>query len=346
MVCSQPLPLLLPLKCLQHNVKRVRYSAEAVAAKKEREKARLKEFQTLTGEVLPRVRSDRAGPSPQGLYTLSPRSEAEQRVLQGGLRPYHPSPPGQPRVLHNLELSSQHPRPWHLPLEVCPDVPYVFAPRRNTCLCLRSTPAQINDVLSDDLSLTTTFLKQHPKVYWIWNHRQWCLAQVPDGPTSSDPHAWRQSYWNKELFVVEKMLDADPRNCWCPRLSTYARPDLYSAVLAWNYRRHVLAEMPVKRSETSELAYTQRKIESNISNFSAWHQRSKVLTSLWDAGKLDKVKAIKEGACLICVVSNSLLIRQFRVEFDLVRNAMYTDPNDQSVWIYHRWLVGPGKSCD
>ena len=72
MVCPQPLSVFLRLKCLQHNVKRVRYSAEAIAAKKEREKARLKELQTLTGEVLPRVRSDRAGPSAQGLYTLHP----------------------------------------------------------------------------------------------------------------------------------------------------------------------------------------------------------------------------------------------------------------------------------
>ena len=31
------------------------------------------------------------------------------------------------------------------------------------------------------------------------------------------------------------------------------------------------------------------------------------------------------------------------LEFDLVKNAMYTDPEDQSVWIYHRWLVGDGK---
>ena len=30
-------------------------------------------------------------------------------------------------------------------------------------------------------------------------------------------------------------------------------------------------------------------------------------------------------------------------EFELVRNAMYTDPEDQSVWVYHRWLVGSGR---
>lgn len=33
-------------------------------------------------------------------------------------------------------------------------------------------------------------------------------------------------------------------------------------------------------------------------------------------------------------------------EFDLVQNAMYTDPRDQSVWIYHRWLIGSGMRID
>ena len=31
------------------------------------------------------------------------------------------------------------------------------------------------------------------------------------------------------------------------------------------------------------------------------------------------------------------------VEFELVKQALYIDPNDQSGWLYHRWLVGRGN---
>ena len=174
--------------------------------------------------------------------------------------------------------------------------------------------------------MTMSALKKHPKVYWIWNHRRWCLENVPDGPGGDgeeDANGWKQANWTRELQVVERMLDADARNCeW--KIVSIDFINWRKKVLAWSYRRYVLGSMPVPRSLSSELNYTTKKIESNFSNFSAWHQRSKVYVSLWSNGGMDEKKSKEE-------------------EFELVRNALYTDPSDSSAWVYHRWLIGSGE---
>jgi len=110
--------------------------------------------------------------------------------------------------------------------------------------------------------------------------------------------------------------------------------------MAWDYRRYVLASMPIRRPEKAELAYTMKKIEANFSNFSAWHQRTKVLSSLWTSGEVDKKSSLQKG-------DNRLpfyhLHQHFSPsEFELVQNAMFTLPEDQSAWLYHRWLIGSG----
>ena len=61
-------------------------------------------------------------------------------------------------------------------------------------------------LLDDDLSLTEHALRAHPKVYWIWNHRMWCLRRYP--ALSADA----QWAWRRELRLVERMLELDARN--------------------------------------------------------------------------------------------------------------------------------------
>lgn len=80
-----------------------------------------------------------------------------------------------------------------------------------------SSPEEINTILSTDLNMTTVALKAHPKVYWLWNHRAWCLQNVPDGPGTEaiERWGWKKKNWDREMIMVEKMLDVDARNCAC-----------------------------------------------------------------------------------------------------------------------------------
>ncbi|CAD6564540.1 MAG: Rab geranylgeranyltransferase, partial [Tremellales sp. Tagirdzhanova-0007] len=170
---------------------------------------------------------------------------------------------------------------------------------------------EIVQSLSTELKLTTAYLRVHPKVYWIWNHRKWCLESVPLGPDGTE--GWRNEFWKIELTLVEKMHDADSRNFH-----------------AWGYRRYVLANLPQsftpKRTAMDELKYTQKKIEANFSNFSAWHCRTKILEGIWEGMEADDVEWAKNK------------------EFELVTQALWTDPGDQSGWLYHRWLMGSDPS--
>lgn len=82
-------------------------------------------------------------------------------------------------------------------------------------------------LLEEDLELTTHALRAHPKVYWIWNHRKWCLIQMPDDGAfklgAAEAEAKEQAEeeriklaegkWKREMRLVDKMLELDPRNC-------------------------------------------------------------------------------------------------------------------------------------
>jgi geranylgeranyl transferase type-2 subunit alpha len=70
---------------------------------------------------------------------------------------------------------------------------------------------------------------------------------------------------------------------------------LFVPVMAWDYRRYIFASMSIRRPDKAELAYTTKKIEANFSNFSAWHQRTKVLSSLWASGEVDRASSLQKG---------------------------------------------------
>jgi len=114
--------------------------------------------------------------------------------------------------------------------------------------------------------------------------------------------------WQNELQLTAMLLSArvDERNFHC-----------------WNYRRYVLQLANVSPKE--ELNFTMEKIIEQTSNYSAWHNRSALL---WECNKIDN-EPVEE------VLSR---------EFEVVQDLFYTDPKDQSAWIYHRWLLHTPES--
>ncbi|CAL9727878.1 geranylgeranyl transferase type-2 subunit alpha [Monosporozyma unispora] len=150
----------------------------------------------------------------------------------------------------------------------------------------------------NELKFTMIQLKKFPKVYWIWNHRVWTLDNFP---------SQQLTIWQGELTVVDALLELDSRNFH-----------------GWHYRRMVISkieELSHSSLNKKEFDYVTSKINKNISNYSAWHQRVQLITDMLSKDQItDKVDFIKK-------------------EIDYITNAIFTDAEDQSVWFYIVWMV-------
>ncbi|KAM0549098.1 hypothetical protein ACHAPJ_009553 [Fusarium lateritium] len=163
------------------------------------------------------------------------------------------------------------------------------------------------EVIRAELGFTVPLLMEFPKCYWIWNYRLWTLDRAIERLDVS----LARRIWEEELGLVSKMLTRDRRNFH-----------------AWGYRRHVVAQLesPVLNGQSlvePEFQYTTKKIHDDLSNFSAWHNRSQLITRLLDERKADD-KSRKEF---------------LDKELELVRDALNVGPEDQSLWYYHQFLV-------
>ena len=162
-----------------------------------------------------------------------------------------------------------------------------------------------------ELDLTEKSLRRNPKCYSAWHHRRWILLKRP----------FLKHLLREEIALVDRLLDADARNFH-----------------AWAHRRAVAAEAGILPKEAEAAA--MRRVEDNFSNYSAWHERSATLL-LEEAQKKktrEKNDDDDEKASSLLpppLLSASLLER----EYDLVRQAVFTDPEDQAPWLYHRWLL-------
>ncbi|MBA0872017.1 hypothetical protein Goshw_004755, partial [Gossypium schwendimanii] len=204
--------------------------------------------------------------------------------------------------------------------------------------------AKAQNYTKEAVELSAKLLEINPESYTAWNYRKLAVEHylnLPDcNPDSiksvlddelrvvenalrqnfKSYGAWHHRKWvlskgnssiDNELRLLDKFQKADSRNFH-----------------AWNYRRFIAESM--KRSKQDELKYTEDMIYTNFSNYSAWHNRSVLLSALFEKkaeGFLSKEKVLPE-------------------EYEFIHQAIFTDPDDQSGWFYHLWLLDQTVTTD
>ncbi|KAI5855540.1 protein prenylyltransferase [Durotheca rogersii] len=161
--------------------------------------------------------------------------------------------------------------------------------------------------LQSELAFTVPLLLEFPKCYWIWKYRRWLLEQA----IVRLPLAAARKIWDAELALASKMLTRDRRNFH-----------------AWDYRRYVVATLESaslggKSMAEDEFAYTELMIRHDLSNFSAWHNRSRLMPRLLDERNADA--AAREAF--------------LKKELSFIHEALNVGPEDQSLWYYHQYLL-------
>ncbi|XP_033821408.1 geranylgeranyl transferase type-2 subunit alpha [Periophthalmus magnuspinnatus] len=189
-----------------------------------------------------------------------------------------------------------------------PDFATLWNQRREILMHLETIKDEdeMQKIYESELHFLESCLKVNPKSYGSWFHRGWVSARLP------------RPNWVRELSLCDRCLSLDDRNFHC-----------------WDYRRMVvkMSGVPVEK----ELEFTDRLIGSNFSNYSSWHYRSTLLPLLHPESPDPKSSGDPPSSQ---AHSHRVCEEQLLKEYELVQNAFFTDPNDQSAWFYYRWLLG------
>ena len=197
-----------------------------------------------------------------------------------------------------------------------PDFPSIWNIRKEKLEHFISTNpwSQTIDLIKREIKSIFPIMMKNPKSYLLWYHRVWCLSKVLEIETAQNVPL-EKCIIMPEIELCNKFTLKDDRNFHC-----------------WNYRVQLLTLINKHYSPTfntfvsNELAYTLEKIKFNFSNFSAWNYRAKLIAIHFFHHNI--------------AWNTPTALNFFNDDLQLLKQALYTDPKDQSPWNYHHWLCG------
>ncbi|KAI5960362.1 BET4 [Candida pseudojiufengensis] len=179
---------------------------------------------------------------------------------------------------------------------------------------------KLTSIINDDLKLLMSLLKRFPKVYWIWNHRKWCLFKLVELNSVN---------WEFEFKTINKMLELDQRNFHGWHYRRFIIENLEEQAIKEEKINEIQAQLKILKLNLDEFDYTTSKIQTDFSNFSAWHNRTKLIPRI-----LNLVKVTNTDNELF---KNPLNI--LHNDLEMIKTGIYMSPEDNSVWLYLYWLL-------
>lgn len=179
---------------------------------------------------------------------------------------------------------------------------------------------QLKALIKNEMEMLVGLAMKDPKSYQLWHHRKWMFLKIWELETQMKAQGKiSKPCVAMDIKICDKFLMKDERNFH-----------------AWNYRcfliNYLLERFPDEAIQVleKELKFLQDKLDSNFSNYSAIHFKTKYLTRHY---------ALSSGKSISDDNYATLSMPALRRELSFVSQGLYIAPYEQSLWIYVGWLI-------
>jgi hypothetical protein len=217
--------------------------------------------------------------------------------------------------------------------------------------------ANMKSILRSELDLCVQFLQLDERNFHCWNFRRFVVSllgscggggvttienngEVNDDAPTMSPVDNSSGSWSSWMHQIEK---EDKEVLMGPQISQNA----CRAVVMNSSSKEVRSDASIAKSTSplskeelekiimNEWDFSTAKIQDNFSNGSAFHYRSKLLPLVLEFRSSGSASSPSEAYEAISLV---------RDEWDgILLDAIFTEPDDQTIWFYHRFIVSWAK---
>ena len=181
-------------------------------------------------------------------------------------------------------------------------------------------------MLQTELGLCASFLDKDERNFHCWNYRRFVVAALLEVPVLATSSGADDDEVTVKLDGSWKVGGA----VMGPQLAIILAPSNANTFSEQIPQPSALTDDVIR----SEFEYTTQRIKKNFSNCSAFHYRSKLIDLVLDADMRDEgISRNEEG------VAYQARLDMARGELETIQSAVFTEPDDQTAWWYHRFVV-------